>query len=71
MRAENQYRSHRNFFDGLDKNCAAPPQLIYNVPIVDNLMMHINGIAVGLQRQFDDVDGANDAGAKSAWAHAH
>jgi hypothetical protein len=34
-------------------------------------MMHVNGIAVGLQRQFDDVDGANDAGAKSAWAHAH
>jgi hypothetical protein len=69
--AKNQYRSHRNFFDGLDKDCAAPAQLIHDVPIVNNFVMNVDGIAVGFQRQFDNVHGANDSCAKSARTDAH
>ena len=69
MRAENQHSAYRNFFNGFDENRAAAAELIDDVAIVDDFVMDVNGAAIGFKRQFDDIDGANYAGAKAARAH--
>jgi hypothetical protein len=48
VRAEYEHRAFRYLFDGLDEDCAAPPKLVDDVPIVNNLVMDIHRPAVGL-----------------------
>jgi hypothetical protein len=42
-------------------------QLVYNVPVMDNFTPNIDWRAEGLESDFDDIDGANDAGTKTTW----
>ena len=69
--AENQHRADGNFLDGLDENGAAAAQLVHHVAVMHDFVVHVDRIAVGFQRQFDDVHGADHAGAKTARANAH
>src|SRR5262249_10323542 len=62
--AEHQDRAVGHVFDGLDENRAAATQLFHNVRVMNDFVVNVNGSAVGLERQFDDIDSANDAGAE-------
>ena len=44
----------------------APAQLVHDVAVVHNFMVHIDRAAVRLERQFDDIHRTNHAGAKAA-----
>ena len=70
MSAEDEDGAMRNFFDSFDENGATAAKLLYNIGIVDDFVVNIDGIAVGFEGQFDDVHGANHAGAKAAGADA-
>ena len=69
--AENEHRADRYFFDGFDENGAAAAQLVHDVAVVDNFVMDVHRIAVGLQRQFDDVNRADYARAKASGANSY
>jgi hypothetical protein len=71
VRAENQNCALRHLTNRFHENRAAPPQLIDNVTIVDNLMMHVHGLAVGFQREIDDVNRTHYTGAKPPRSDAH
>ena len=68
--AEDENSAMRNFFDSFDENGATAAKLLYNIGIVDDFVVNIDGIAVGFEGQFDDVHGANHAGTKAARADA-
>ncbi len=68
--AENQHRAVRHFLDGLDKDGAAAAQLLHYIGIVDDFVMHVDGRAVSLQREFDDIDGAHYTRAESPRPHS-
>ena len=57
----------RDLVELLHKNGAFRLEIINHVAIVDDLVSHIDRRSELLQRQFDDPDGAIDAGAKAAW----
>lgn len=71
MGAENQYRAGRNLINRFYENCPPPAQLVDHVPVVDNFVMDVNRAPVGLEREFDNIDGANHPGAKPSGADAH
>ena len=48
--AENQHRAMGNFLNGFHKNRAAPAQLLYDIRVMDNLMVHVDRRAIGFQR---------------------
>jgi len=60
----------RNFLNGFDENGTTAAKLLYDIGIVDDFVVNVDGIAVGFEGQFDDVHGANHAGAKAARADA-
>jgi len=66
VRAENKNRAVRNFVNGLDKNGATAAKLFDDVGVVHDFVVHIDGISVGFQGQFDDIHCANYASAKAA-----
>jgi hypothetical protein len=41
-------------------------QLIHNIAIVDDLPANVDGSAEGFEGDLDDIDGADDSGAKAA-----
>src|ERR1035441_2688718 len=53
--------------DLVDKNCALFRQLVHNIAVMDDLAADVDGRAEGLQSDLDDVDGADDSGAKTTW----
>ncbi len=65
MGAENQHGAVRHFLDGFDKNRAAAAQLLHNVRVMNDLVVHIDGCAIGFQRQLDDINRAHYARAES------
>ena len=67
--AENQHRAMGNFLNGFHKNRAAPAQLLYDIRVMDNLMVHVDRRAIGFQRQFHDIDRAHNARAETAWPY--
>ncbi len=69
--AEDEDRAYRNFVDGLDENSAAAAQLVHNVAVVHDFVVDVHRIAVGFEGQFDDVHGADNAGAKAAGADTY
>ena len=71
MSAEYQYGSYWNLFDGLDEDGAAAAQLVYDVAVVHDFVVDVDGISVSLERQLDDIDGAHDAGTEAARSNTH
>ena len=71
MRAEYQDRALGNLFDGFDENRAAAPQLVDDITVVNDFMMHVNRAAVGFERQLDDVYRSHHPGAESSRPNAH
>src|SRR5512142_3342648 len=65
MGAEYGHRAVWNFVQFLDEACALVLQRVDDMLVVDDLVADVDGLAELLQRALDDVDGANDAGAKS------
>jgi hypothetical protein len=56
----------RHFVKLLDEHRAELAQAVHDVAVVDHLVAHVDRRAEQLQRPFDDVDGAIDAGAEAA-----
>ena len=56
----------RHVVDLVNKNGALFGQFIHNIAVMDNFAANVNRRAKGLKRNFDDVDGTNNAGAKAA-----
>jgi len=69
--AENEHGADGNFFNRFDENGATAAQLINHVAVVHDFVMDVHRIAVGLKREFDDVHGADHAGAKAPGANAY
>jgi hypothetical protein len=67
MSAEYQHCAVGNFIDGFDENGAAAAELLYNIGVMNNLVVDIDRRAISLQRQFYDVHSPNHSSAKSAW----
>jgi hypothetical protein len=68
--AEDENGAMGNFFDGFDENGTTAAELLDDIGIVDDFVVNVDGIAVGFEGQFDDVHGADHAGAKAAGADA-
>ncbi len=66
MRTENHPRAFRDFAQFFDKDGSRPAQLVDYVPVMHDLLAHIDGSAIEIQSDADDVNGANHAGAESA-----
>src|ERR1700722_9323271 len=69
--AEDQYGTDRNLFDGLDEDGAAAAQLVYDVAVMHDFVVHVNGISVSFERQLDDIDGAHDTRTEAARSNTH
>src|SRR5437667_2762830 len=64
--AKNEHRTMGNFLDGFDKNRTAPAQLLHNIRVMDNLVVHVDRRAISFQRQLDDIDCAHNARAETS-----
>ena len=64
MRAEDGQRAGRDLAQVLDEARAFGLQRVHHVTIMDNLVAHIDRLAIFFERPFDDVDRPDDAGAK-------
>jgi hypothetical protein len=69
MGAEDKNASVRNVFDGFDEYRTPPPQLLYNVRVVDDFMVDVNRRSVSLQRQFDNIHRSHHSRTEAAWAN--
>src|ERR1700737_2374743 len=69
MGAENQNGADRNLADRFNENCAASPQLIDNITVVDNLMVNIYRLSISLEGQFHDVDRPDHTRAEASRPH--
>ena len=65
MGAEDGDGAPGNLLQILDENGALRPQAVHDMPVVDDLVAHIDGRPELRQRAFDDLDGAHDAGTEA------
>ena len=65
VRREDDRAAARNFVQFLDEDGALAAQVLDDVLVVHDLVSHIDGRAVQLQRTLDDLDRALDAGAET------
>jgi len=68
MGGEDHGRVGRDLLQLLDEHRALGLQVLDDGPVVHDLVPHIDRRAIEAQRLFDDLDGAVDPRAKSAWA---
>ncbi len=74
VRAEDRHRALRNLREVVDEDDAARGKVLDDVAVVHDLVEHVHGRAVDLERLLDDLDRAVDAGAETArirQAHVH
>src|SRR5262249_14946443 len=64
--AEDENSAVRDVLYGLDKNSAAAAQLLDDIGVVNDFVVHVDRGAVGFERQLDDIHRADHAGAESA-----
>ena len=64
--AENRDGAGRNFVGFLDENHALVGQALDHMRVMDDFVAHIDRRPEFIQRHFDDLDRAFDAGAKTA-----
>ena len=69
--AENKHSADRNFINGFHEDCAAAPQLIHHIAVMNDFMMNVNRAAVSFERELYDVHRANHARTESARPDAH
>ena len=67
VRAEDGHRVGGHLGQILDETRALGLQAFDHVLVVHDLVPHVDRRAIFLQRALDDLDGAHDAGAESAW----
>lgn len=67
MRAEDGHGAIGNFVQPLDEARALLLERLHDMLIVDDLMANEDGLAEFLQRALDNIDGADNAGAETAW----
>ena len=66
MRAEDHGGVVGHLVQLVDEVAPFGPQRLDHVPVVDDLLAHVDRGRAHLQRELDDVDGAVDAGAEAA-----
>src|SRR5579862_5922910 len=66
---ENENGIGRDFLNGFDKDGASAAELLDNISVVHDFVVHIDGRAIRLQRKLNDIYCADDTGAKSAGTH--
>jgi hypothetical protein len=66
MRAEHGDGPVRHFVELFDETRSLAAQILDDVPVVHDLVAHIDGCAVPLQRTIDDLDRADDSRTKTA-----
>ena len=74
MGAEHGDGAIGNFVELLDKTRALAFQRLHHMAVVHDLVAHIDGLAIFLERPLDDIDRPDDAGAKAPRLgknHAH
>ena len=71
MSAENKHSAYRNLFDRFHEDCAAAPQLIHYIAVMNDFMMDVNRAAVSFERELYDVHRSNHARTESARPDAH
>jgi hypothetical protein len=64
--AENGDGAVRDFVEFLDETRALASQIVDNMPIVNDLMAHIDGRAMSFQSTIDNLDRADHARTKAA-----
>ena len=52
--AENKHSADRNFINGFHEDCAAAPQLIHHIAVMNDFVMDVNRAAVSFEREFYD-----------------
>ena len=67
MGGKNGEGAFGDFVQFLDEAGALVLQRRHDMLVVHDLVAHIDGLAELIERLFDDIDGADDAGAKAAW----
>src|SRR5205809_269237 len=60
------HRTMRHFLDGFAKYRTAPAQLLHDIRVMDNLVVHVDRRAISFQRQLDDIDCAHNARAETS-----
>ena len=66
MGAEHRDGAFGHFVQFLDKARALVLQRVDHMLVVDDLVAHIDRLAILIERLLHDIDGANDAGAEAA-----
>ena len=66
MGAEHGDGAFGHFVQLLDKAGALALQRVHHMPVVHDLMAHIDGLAILIERLLDDIDGAHDPGTEAA-----
>ncbi len=64
VRAENRHRARRNFGKVLHEARALGLEALHHVPVMDDLVTHINGRAEFFERALHNLDGPDHAGTK-------
>jgi hypothetical protein len=67
MRAEDDASANRHLAQLFNENRAGPPKLIDYVAVVDDFFAHVDGGAIKVKSDLDDIDGAHDSSAEAAW----
>ena len=67
MGAEHGHRAFGHFVQLLDKAGALVLQRVHHMLVVHDLVAHIDGLAILIERLLDDIDGAHDPGTEAAW----
>jgi len=67
MGSENRHRPSRHLAKLLDEAGALRLQRFDDMAVMNDLMAHIDRCAIFIQRPLNDIDGADNSGAKSAW----
>ena len=67
MGAEHGDGAVGDFVQFLDEPRTLVLERVHHMLVVHDLVAHIDGLAIFIERLFDDIDGAYDAGAEAAW----
>jgi len=68
MSAENDYRTRGDLIERLDEYGALFGQIVDNMTVMHNFLVHVDGSAKLLNGQSNDFDSADDAGTKASRA---
>ena len=67
MRRKDRDGAFGHLVQFLDETRALALEGVHDMLVVHDLVADIDGLAILIERLFDDIDGAHDAGAEAAW----